>query len=194
MAPVGGRERGSRLRPGRVRRRVCGAARGDRSRRCGTGASRTRRRGRSWPGCSGDRRRTGSIRCATATRSPPGARTHRRRSCRHATSSPRSRRSWNSPPTNRTGRWPPSCAGTSPEIVTKRPRRLRRLLESQKFVDAVRTEMERSSGDDAVLLAGPVREDVRKRTVSWNALSSWPAPNVWIGTSIEPDEYCWRAG
>jgi len=21
----------------------------------------------------------------------------------------------------------------------------------------------------------------------------WPVPNVWVGTSIEADEYCWRA-
>lgn len=79
------------------------------------------------------------------------------------------------------------------QVLTKRPRRLRRLLESQKFVDAVWTEMERLSEDDAVPLARPVREDVRKRVANWNALSSWPLPNVWIGTSIESDEYCWRA-
>ena len=34
---------------------------------------------------------------------------------------------------------------------------------------------------------------MRKRAANWNALSSWPLPNVWIGTSIESDEYCWRA-
>ncbi|MET8030993.1 DUF5131 family protein [Streptomyces avermitilis] len=79
------------------------------------------------------------------------------------------------------------------QVLTKKPRRLRRLLESQKFVDAVWTEMERLSEDDAVPLARPVREDVRKRAANWNALSSWPLPNVWIGTSIESDEYCWRA-
>jgi protein gp37 len=79
------------------------------------------------------------------------------------------------------------------QVLTKRPRRLRRLLESQKFVDAVWTEMEGLSEDDAVPLARSVREDVRKRVANWNALSSWPLPNVWIGTSIESDEYCWRA-
>ncbi|WUO18523.1 phage Gp37/Gp68 family protein [Streptomyces sp. NBC_00287] len=79
------------------------------------------------------------------------------------------------------------------QVLTKRPRRLRRLLESQNFVDAVWSEMERLSEDDAVALARPVREDVRKRAANWNALSSWPLPNVWIGTSIESDEYCWRA-
>ena len=78
------------------------------------------------------------------------------------------------------------------QVLTKRPRRLRRLLESQKFGDAVWTEMERLSEDEAVPLARPVREDVRKRA-AWNALSPWPLPNVWIGTSIESDKYCWRA-
>jgi protein gp37 len=28
---------------------------------------------------------------------------------------------------------------------------------------------------------------------NWNVLCPWPLPNVWIGTSIESDEYCWRA-
>ena len=79
------------------------------------------------------------------------------------------------------------------QVLTKRPRRLRGLLESQRFVDALWTEMQRLSQDGAVLLARAVREDVRKRVAIWNALSSWPLPNVWIGTSIESDEYCWRA-
>ncbi|WP_308185778.1 DUF5131 family protein [Streptomyces sp. MNU76] len=60
-------------------------------------------------------------------------------------------------------------------------------------MDAVWTEMEQLSEDDAVPLARPVREDVRKRMANWSALSFWPLPNVWIGTSIESDEYCWRA-
>ncbi|WP_449352112.1 DUF5131 family protein [Streptomyces shaanxiensis] len=79
------------------------------------------------------------------------------------------------------------------QVLTKRPRHLRRLLESQKFVDEVWAEMERLSADGTVPLSRPVREDVRKRTVNWNALSPWPLPNVWIGTSVESDEYCWRA-
>ncbi|WP_308040687.1 DUF5131 family protein [Streptomyces sp. PSKA30] len=79
------------------------------------------------------------------------------------------------------------------QVLTKMPRRLRRLLESRKFVDAVWTERERLSADDSVPLARLVREGVRKRVADWNALSPWPLPNVWIGTSIESDEYCWRA-
>jgi protein gp37 len=53
--------------------------------------------------------------------------------------------------------------------------------------------MERLSADDAVLLSRPVRENVRKRVANWNVLGPWPLPNVWIGTSIESDEYSWRA-
>jgi hypothetical protein len=53
--------------------------------------------------------------------------------------------------------------------------------------------MERLSADDAIPLARLVHEDVRKRVANWNALSQWPLSNVWIGTSIESDEYCWRA-
>ncbi|MET9911553.1 phage Gp37/Gp68 family protein [Streptomyces sp. NPDC006476] len=79
------------------------------------------------------------------------------------------------------------------QVLTKRPRHLRRLLESQKFVDAVWAEMEQLAAQDTVPLAKPVRADVRRRTAKWNALSAWPLANVWIGTSVESDEYCWRA-
>jgi protein gp37 len=77
------------------------------------------------------------------------------------------------------------------QVLTKRPRQLRRLL--QQFADAVWAEMERLSADDAVLLSRPVRENVRKRVANWNVLGPWPLPNVWIGKSIESDEYSWRA-
>ncbi|MFJ3673725.1 DUF5131 family protein [Streptomyces sp. NPDC090106] len=79
------------------------------------------------------------------------------------------------------------------QVLTKRPRHLRRLLESQKFVDMVWAEMERLSSDDTVPLPRLVRSGVRQRAAHWNALSPWPLPNVWIGTSIESDEYCRRA-
>lgn len=79
------------------------------------------------------------------------------------------------------------------QVLTKRPRRLGRLLGSQTFVDTVWAEMERLSADEAVPLDRSVRGSVRKRVANWNALSPWPLPNVWIGTSIESDAYCWRA-
>lgn len=49
------------------------------------------------------------------------------------------------------------------QVLTKRPRRLRRLLCSQQFVDFVWAEVERLSADDAVPLAGAVREDAHAR-------------------------------
>ncbi|TMR91491.1 phage Gp37/Gp68 family protein [Nonomuraea basaltis] len=79
------------------------------------------------------------------------------------------------------------------QLLTKRPRRLRHMLNSQEFVDAVWAEMERLSADDAVPLARRARETVRQRVANCNTLSPWPLRNVWIGTSIESDEYCWRA-
>lgn len=79
------------------------------------------------------------------------------------------------------------------QVLTKRPRHLRRLLDSQQFVDLVWVEMERLSADDTVPLAMLVREDVRTRVADLSALGPWPLPNVWIGTSIESDEYSWRA-
>jgi protein gp37 len=75
------------------------------------------------------------------------------------------------------------------QVLTKRPRRLRHLLNSQQFVDRVWAEMERLSADDTV----PLARLVRQRVANWNALSPWPLRNVWIGTSIESDDYCWRA-
>ncbi|WP_157254835.1 DUF5131 family protein [Nonomuraea typhae] len=79
------------------------------------------------------------------------------------------------------------------QVLTKRPRRLRHLLNSQEFIDVVWSEMERMSTDPTVPLARLVRENVRTRVANWNALSAWPLRNAWIGTSIETDEYCWRA-
>lgn len=57
------------------------------------------------------------------------------------------------------------------QVLTKRPRRLARLLAREEFVRRV--------GEQASELGG--------------AGVTWPAPNVWVGTSIESDEYCWRA-
>jgi protein gp37 len=65
------------------------------------------------------------------------------------------------------------------QLLTKRPRRQARLLSSDEFVRLV---LEQSP--DAPCAAG----DLDRRE-----LGVWPMPNVWIGTSIESDEYCWRA-
>lgn len=59
------------------------------------------------------------------------------------------------------------------QVLTKRPKRLERLLSAAWFRDAV---LQQAAVHDPSLGAG-----------------SWPAQNVWIGTSIESDGYCWRA-
>lgn len=59
------------------------------------------------------------------------------------------------------------------QVLTKRPRRLERLLAATDFQTAVLQQAAQHGADlDA---------------------QTWPAPNIWIGTSIESDEYCWRA-
>ncbi|MFC5218612.1 DUF5131 family protein [Streptomyces coerulescens] len=79
------------------------------------------------------------------------------------------------------------------QVLAKRPRQLRRLLDSQQFVDSVWAEVERLSAYGTAPLTRLVPEDVRTRVVNRNALNPWPLPNVWISTSIESDEYSWRA-
>lgn len=59
------------------------------------------------------------------------------------------------------------------QVLTKRPRRLEQLLAASDFQTAVLQQAAQHGADlDA---------------------HAWPAPNIWIGTSIESDEYCWRA-
>lgn len=60
------------------------------------------------------------------------------------------------------------------QVLTKRPRRLQRLLADEAFRGAV-VERAVSYGADEP------------------ASSPWPVPNVWVGTSIESDTYLWRA-
>lgn len=62
------------------------------------------------------------------------------------------------------------------QVLTKRPKRLAKLLSRNEFRDVVVAAGERDCPGQA------------------NAADRyWPLPNVWIGTSIESDEYCWRA-
>jgi protein gp37 len=62
------------------------------------------------------------------------------------------------------------------QVLTKRPRRLAKLLARKDFSDLVALAAERD-------VPGWASRGERR----------WPLPNVWIGTSIESDEYCWRA-
>jgi protein gp37 len=76
------------------------------------------------------------------------------------------------------------------QVLTKRPGRLASMLSAERFQAALmqpaikalldgRPELaDRFTGPDAGPDAGPL---------------AWPVPNVWVGTSIEADEYCWRA-
>lgn len=69
------------------------------------------------------------------------------------------------------------------QVLTKRPKRLAKLLSRSDF----RTMMAQSMyvGGD-----GNGGDSVR----DWLSDGAhWPLPNVWIGASIESDEYCWRA-
>lgn len=68
------------------------------------------------------------------------------------------------------------------QLLTKRPRRLARLLASETWRAQVGVEIARLRPGGADML----RERV-------NEAPLFPLPNVWIGTSIELDEYCWRA-
>jgi protein gp37 len=68
------------------------------------------------------------------------------------------------------------------QVLTKRPRRLARLLASGAWRTRVGVEIGRLRPDGVDVL--------------WERLNERPLftlPNVWIGTSIESDEYCWRA-
>ncbi|MFR9754049.1 DUF5131 family protein [Nocardia sp. 004] len=68
------------------------------------------------------------------------------------------------------------------QVLTKRPGRLAKLLSEQGF----RQRMAQSSP----LEDGNSGDHVSDRPA---ANAPWPLPNVWLGTSIESDEYCWRA-
>jgi protein gp37 len=69
------------------------------------------------------------------------------------------------------------------QVLTKRPRRLAKLLSSREFVRVVLQQA--SAGRDPSYV-----DDMTDVCLSDGL---WPLRNVWIGTSIESDEYCWRA-
>jgi protein gp37 len=93
------------------------------------------------------------------------------------------------------------------QVLTKRPRRLSAILANPAFLRQVGEVAsglmssrpwrywqldlggQRLAGDSG-LGGGWTTADTDKGTL-W--LPPWPLPNVWIGTSIESDEYCWRA-
>ena len=74
------------------------------------------------------------------------------------------------------------------QVLTKRPKRMRDLLTDRRVQGAMQ---------DALLdirSHGPSLPDWAMRLLfARTAQCPWPLPNVWLGTSIESDEYCWRA-
>ena len=63
------------------------------------------------------------------------------------------------------------------QVLTKRPRRMRALLVSDVFC----SQVDAAAGGMGLELV--------------NSLDPlpWPAPNIWLGTSIESNDYTWRA-
>ena len=93
------------------------------------------------------------------------------------------------------------------QVLTKRPKRLAAMLSDPGFAAEVgrhATDLiasrpwqrwqldlggQRLAGDSG--LGGGWTTTPTRHGTLWSP--PWPLPNVWIGTSIESDEYCWRA-
>ncbi|WP_084029027.1 DUF5131 family protein, partial [Mycobacterium avium] len=95
------------------------------------------------------------------------------------------------------------------QVLTKRPRRLAKMLADRDFVAAVAREATEIIARTPAHL-GRWRLDLGGARVAgdsgrgcrWTIIKAdrdnlwsppWPLPNVWVGTSIESDDYCWRA-
>jgi protein gp37 len=63
------------------------------------------------------------------------------------------------------------------QVLTKRPRRMQAILASDAFCSRV----------------GAAAGALGVGTAAGRVPLPWPAPNVWLGTSIENDDYTWRA-
>ena len=72
------------------------------------------------------------------------------------------------------------------QVLTKRPRRLALALDKDGFRSGlVYPAIEQLLRDRPGL--------AERLSVAGRDPFEWPVPNVWLGTSIESDEYCWRA-
>ncbi len=91
-------------------------------------------------------------------------------------------------------------------VLSKRPKRLAAMLADPGFAALVAREATEIIGATPTMhrrqvdlgdtsLAGDSGLDgsTVTRTVSGDLWPPWPLPNVWLGTSIELNEYCWRA-
>jgi protein gp37 len=93
------------------------------------------------------------------------------------------------------------------QVLTKRPRRLATLLADPAFLQMVAEHathlISRHGGPSWQLdLGGQRLAGDSGRGGGWTVTHGqdgnlwtppWPLPNVWVGTSIESDDYCWRA-
>lgn len=95
------------------------------------------------------------------------------------------------------------------QVLTKRPNRLAPILSDPAFVDEVGEQAtdiigrvpprlgrwrldlggQRLAGDSG--LGGGWTTTDTDQGIRWSP--PWPLPNVWLGASIESDDYCWRA-
>lgn len=77
------------------------------------------------------------------------------------------------------------------QVLTKRHGRMRSLLGSASFRDAVTSEVVDLATASPTLVRPSVRDSVRSRNVSWlDPLPDgrWPLPNVWLGVSVEDQQ------
>lgn len=100
------------------------------------------------------------------------------------------------------------------QVLTKRPKRLAEILKDPAFIREVSREAtdiightpphlgrwrldlggQRLAGDSGLGYGWSVETSPDTNGTMCNTwVPPWPPPNVWIGTSIESDEYCWRA-
>jgi protein gp37 len=74
------------------------------------------------------------------------------------------------------------------QILTKRPNRMRDLVRDGRIQAAMAEVLHKLNTRGPVLPAGAARTLAARLEHC-----PWPLPNVWLGTSIESDEYSWRA-
>ena len=77
------------------------------------------------------------------------------------------------------------------QVLTKRPNRLAAMLASDGFARDVGAAAAEHAGQAGICLTG---RDGWEHSPAGTWTPPWPLPNVWAGTSIESDEYTWRAG
>lgn len=71
------------------------------------------------------------------------------------------------------------------QLLSKRHARMRSLLRSDGFRDAVQREV----GELAETAPRHVRDPIESRNRSWLPLRPWPLPNVWLGVSVEDQQW-----